>query len=111
MSVEGTGSEGASDAASILVDAAPAANTNDIAAASVTAEQSDAEVLALHDVLRSEASPDANGICLSFESVGNGIVIRVDADGAGPVASIPIATIDNVIGLTLQQLLNNDLTT
>ena len=74
--------------------------------------QPDAEILVLQDVLQGlhgEANGDALGVYLRLESVGNDTIISVDP-GAYE-ASIPIATIDNVIGMTLQQLLNNDLIT
>lgn len=47
------------------------------------------------------------GACISFQTVGNSTVIVVDTDGPGPAAPIPIATLANVTGVTLQQLLND----
>ena len=115
MSTEsgGDGADG-SGVASILVgmsDAAAGDTAAQESAAAVNAVRQEAETLALRDLLQgaqSEQETDTLGACLSFESVGNSTVISVESDGSGPTGSIPIATIDNVIGVTLQQLLNNE---
>jgi hypothetical protein len=48
------------------------------------------------------------GAYLTFETVGNSTVVRVDTGGAGPEAPLQIVTLEGVTGVTLQQLLNND---
>lgn len=69
------------------------------------------EVLNIQDVL-SGIAPDAADAttlvaCILFETVGNDTVVSVDIDGAGPAAPVPIMTLANVTGLTLQALLND----
>lgn len=112
MSAEAAGGEGSG---SILVDAVAAASQDVSAEAAapetiVVATMSD-ETLALQDVLRGlpgDTNADDLGAYLSFESVGTSTVISIDADGAGPAAQIAIATLDNVTGVTLQQLLSSN---
>lgn len=110
---ETTGGESTEASGSILVEASmetvPGEATAEDAAVAVVA-QMNAETLAVQDVLQglhSEGNADALGVYLRLESVGNDTIISVDPGAF--TASIPIATIDNVIGATLQQLLNNDL--
>ena len=72
------------------------------------AAQTATQTLAFQDVLQGPHSDaGALGVYLRLESVGEDTIISV-APGT-LTASIPIATIDHVIGVTLQQLLNNDL--
>ena len=102
-------SESTEGSASILVEAnvetvceATAENSAALAAQTAT------ETLAFQDVLQGlHSDAGALGVYLRLDSVGNDTIISVDPGAF--TASIPIATIDNVIGVTLQQLLNNDL--
>lgn len=111
MSAEESGGEGSG---SILVDAvASGATPHDVATENATAEtvEMSSETLALQDVLRgvqSDVNADDLGAYLSFESIGSRTVVSVDTDGVGPSAPIAIATLDNVIGVTLQQLLSSN---
>ena len=107
---ETTGGESTEGSASILVEAnvetVPSEATTENSAE--VAAQMDADTLALQDVLQGlQSDAGALGVYLRLESVGSGTIISVDPGAS--TASIPIATIDNVIGVTLQQLLNNDL--
>lgn len=69
------------------------------------------EALDIRDVLSGipldSADAGVLGAYISFQTVGNNTVIVVDTDGPGPAAPIPIATLANVTGVTLQQLLND----
>ncbi len=68
------------------------------------------DTLNLQDVLSGiplEGAAAANlGIYLVFETVGNNTVISVDPDGPGHPAPVPILTLANVTGKTLQDVLN-----
>ena len=110
---ETTGGESTEGSGSVLVEASvetvPSAATAEDAAVAVVAPI-DSGTLALQDVLQGlHSDAGALGVYLRLESVGNDTIVSVDP-GAFTV-SVPIATIDNVIGVTLQQLLNNDLIT
>jgi len=110
---ETTGGESTEGSGSVLVEASvetvPSAATAEDAAVAVAAPI-DSGTLALQDVLQGlHSDAGALGVYLRLESVGNDTIVSVDP-GAFTV-SVPIATIDNVIGVTLQQLLNNDLIT
>ena len=106
---ETTSGESTEGSASILVEA----NVQTVSEATpenraAVAAQTATETLAFQDVLQGMHSDAcALGVYLRLESVGEDTIISV-APGTF-TASIPIATIDNVIGVTLQQLLNNDL--
>lgn len=69
------------------------------------------EALDIRDVLSGIPLDDADagflGAYITFQTVGNSTVVVVDTDGPGPAAPIPIATLANVTGVTLQQLLND----
>lgn len=71
------------------------------------------EVLDIRDVLSAvhfdQAGADSLGALLTFRTVGDRTVVSVDADGAGPDVAVQIATLEGVTGITLQQLLSNNL--
>ena len=71
------------------------------------------EVLDVRDVLSAvhfdPGSADTVGALLTFRTEGDHTVVSVDADGAGPSVAVQIATLEGVTGLTLQQLLSNNL--
>lgn len=68
------------------------------------------EVLSVQDVLSGVTMEGAEaatlGASLVFETVGNDTVISVDIDGTGPAAPLPILTLTNVAGKTLQDILS-----
>lgn len=69
------------------------------------------DILRVQDVLSGivpeGADAAALGACIVFETVGNDTVVSVDIDGAGPAAPLPIMTLANVAGKTLQDLLSD----
>jgi hypothetical protein len=71
------------------------------------------EVLDIRDVLSSipfdRADADLLGALLTFRTIGDSTIVSVDPDGSGPATSIQIATLEGITGVTLQQLLNNNL--
>ena len=71
------------------------------------------EVLDVRDVLTAvhfdQADADTLGALLTFRTVGDRTIVSVDADGSGPTAALQIATLEGITGITLQQLLNNNL--
>jgi len=71
------------------------------------------EVLDIRDVLSAvhydQADADSLGALLTFRTVGDHTVVRVDANGPTPTVSLEIATLEGVTGMTLQQLLSNNL--
>ena len=109
MSAEAAGNEGSG---SILVDAV----VSDASPAQVERGAAEAlprtsnEALALQDVLQdvqSDANADALGVHMNFASVGNTTVVSIETGMSGAEAPILVARIDNVTGMTLQQLLND----
>ena len=68
-----------------------------------------AQSLCLEDVLRGDASNVGSGAFLSFETVGHDTVVSIEANGVGPALSFPVATLEGVTGVTLQQLLASNL--
>jgi len=74
--------------------------------------RAEADALNVQDVLSGIVPEGAEagmlGAYLTFETVGNSTVVRVDAGGAGAEAPLQIVTLEGVTGVTLQQLLNND---
>jgi hypothetical protein len=72
-----------------------------------TAAKGDA--LSLNDMLSGVPveGGDAVGVYLTFHAVEGSTVISVDTDGSGPAAPIPILTLANVTGKTLQDLLSD----
>jgi hypothetical protein len=74
--------------------------------------ESTPEVLDVHDVLTATHAdgPDADslGALLTFTTVGDHTIVSVDADGAGSTAHLQIATLQGITGLTLQQLLGDN---
>jgi len=74
--------------------------------------RAEGDALNVQDVLSGIVPEGADagmlGACLTFETVGNSTVVRVDTGGAGAEAPLPIVTLEGVTGVTLQQLLNND---
>lgn len=71
------------------------------------------EVLDIRDVLLAipfdRADADILGALLTFRTVGDSTIVSVDADGSGPTAPLQIATLEGITGVTLQQLLDNNL--
>ena len=71
------------------------------------------EVLDVNDVLSATHfdRPDADslGALLTFTTAGDRTIVSVDAKGVDPVAPLQIATLEGITGITLQQLLNNNL--
>ena len=69
------------------------------------------DALSIQDVLQGitpeGADPGALGAYLTFETVGNSTVVKVDFDGPGPGAPVQLVTLSNITGVTLQDLLNN----
>ncbi|MBI4204755.1 MAG: type I secretion C-terminal target domain-containing protein [Betaproteobacteria bacterium] len=84
-------------------------NTNSKTGNDSTSQPGD--VLNIRDVLSGIAPEGADaatlGACIIFETVGNDTVVSVDIDGAGPAAPLPILTLANVTGKTLQDLLSD----
>ncbi|MBI2754434.1 MAG: type I secretion C-terminal target domain-containing protein [Betaproteobacteria bacterium] len=75
---------------------------------SIVANVDGGEKLGLGDVLLGVDVTDPNlGAYLKVEPVGSNTVISVDVDGTGLGAAVPIATLEGVAGITLQQLLNS----
>ena len=74
--------------------------------------RAEGDALNVQDVLSGIVPEGADagtlGACLTFETVGNSTVVRVDIGGTGPEAPLQIVTLEGVTGVTLQQLLNND---
>ena len=70
------------------------------------------DALKVQDVLSGIVPEGADagmlGAYLTFETVGNSTVVRVDTGGAGAEVPLQIVTLEGVTGVTLQQLLNND---
>jgi len=75
--------------------------------------KAEGEVLDVRDVLSAvhydQADADTLGALLTFRTVGDRTIVSVDADGAGPSVALQIATLQGITGMTLQQLLNNNL--
>jgi hypothetical protein len=71
----------------------------------IAALQSGDGILAFEDVIQESAGNPDLGAYLSFESVGADTVISVNADVGDPSAPVFLATVNNVTGMTLQQLL------
>ena len=71
------------------------------------------EVLDVRDVLSAvhfdQADADTLGALLTFTTVGDRTIISVDADGNGPSDAVQIASLHGITGITLQQLLSNNL--
>ena len=70
------------------------------------------EVLDVRDVLTAvhfdRADADSLGALLTFTTVGDRTIVSVDADGGGPAVPLQIATLEGITGITLQQLLSNN---
>jgi hypothetical protein len=70
------------------------------------------EVLDIHDVLTATHfdRPDADslGALLTFTTIGDRTIVSVDAEGVDPVAPLQLATLEGITGITLQQLLSNN---
>ena len=70
------------------------------------------EVLDIRDVLSATHfdRPDADslGALLTFTTMGDRTIVSVDAEGVDPVAPLQIATLEGITGITLQQLLSNN---
>ena len=70
------------------------------------------DVLDIRDVLSAiplgGADADSVGASLIFRTVGDSTVVSVDPDGTGPIVALQIATLEGVSGMTLQQLLSNN---
>ena len=70
------------------------------------------EVLDVRDVLSATHADgpgaDSLGALLIFTTVGDHTIVSVDADGAGPEAALQIATLQGITGITLQQLLGDN---
>lgn len=77
-----------------------------------SAPRTQGDALKLQDVLTGIAPEGADagmlGAYLSFETVGNSTVVRVETGGAGAQAPLQIVTLEGVTGVTLQQILGND---
>ena len=75
--------------------------------------KAESEVLDIRDVLSAipvdPDQADSLGALLTFRTIGDHTVVSVDADGAGPSVAVQIATLEGITGLTLQQLLSNNL--
>ena len=87
--------------------------TQDTNPQSVSATPVEGEVLDVRDVLSAvhfdQADADTLGALLTFRTVGDHTIVSVDADGAGPAVAVQIATLQGITGMTLQQLLSNNL--
>jgi len=74
--------------------------------------ESTPEVLDVRDVLSATHfdRPDADslGAQLTFITVGDRTIVSVDAEGVDPVAPLQIASLEGITGITLQQLLSNN---
>lgn len=67
------------------------------------------DVLDLSEVLPGVSVTDPNfGAYVDVHTVGSNTVISIDADGAGSGAGVPVATLEGIAGVTLQQLLQNN---
>jgi hypothetical protein len=88
-----------------------ATDNSNVATGSNSAAASESQSLDVRDVLSGivpeGGDADALGVYIAFETVGNNTVISVDADGPGPLAPVPIVTLANITGKTLQDLLND----
>ena len=75
-------------------------------------QESTPEVLDIRDVLSATHfdRPDADslGALLAFTTVGDRTIVSVDSEGIDPVAHLQIATLEGITGVTLQQLLSNN---
>ena len=73
----------------------------------------ESEVLDIRDVLSAvpfdRADATVLGTSLMFRTEGDHTVVSIDPDAGGPAAAVRIATLEGITGLTLQQLLNNNL--
>lgn len=87
--------------------------TQDTNPQSASATSVEGEVLDVRDVLSAvhfdQADADTLGALLTFRTVGDRTIVSVDADGAGPAVAVQIATLAGITGITLQQLLSNNL--
>ena len=83
--------------------------TESAKAGEATPTAAQGEVLNLNDVLSGIPvhGADAAGAYITFQTVGGSTVISIDADGAGPADPVPVITLANVTGKTLQDLLND----
>lgn len=74
--------------------------------------ESTPDVLDIRDVLSATHfdRPDADslGAQLTFTTVGERTIVSVDAEGVDPVAPLQIASLEGITGITLQQLLSNN---
>jgi len=81
-------------------------------AKSDASKESTPEVLDMRDVLSATHfdRPDADslGAQLTFLTIGDRTIVSVDAAGVDPVAPLQIATLEGITGITLQQLLSNN---
>ena len=72
----------------------------------------ESEVLDVRDVLSvvplDPAGADSLGALLRFRTEGDHTIISVDANGDTPSVTVQIATLEGVTGITLQQLLSNN---
>jgi hypothetical protein len=88
-----------------------ATNNPNLDAGNDSTPRSEGDALKLEDVLQGivpeGADAGALGVYLTFETVGNSTVVVVDFDGPGHAAPVPLVTLPNVTGVTLQDLLNN----
>lgn len=87
--------------------------TQDTNPQSASAAPVEGEVLDVRDVLSAvhfdQADADTLGALLTFRTVGDRTIISVDADGTGPSDAVQIASLQGITGITLQQLLSNNL--
>lgn len=79
-----------------------------------TTSSSHADALKIQDVLSGMLPEGAEagmlGAYLKIETVGGNTVISVDT-GAAPGIAVPIVTLEGITGVTLQDLLNNEIVT
>jgi len=78
-----------------------------------TQSKPESEVLDIRDVLPAvsfdRAEAEVLGASLIFRTEGDHTVVSVDPDAGGPAVAVRIATLEGVTGITLQQLLSNNL--
>ena len=55
-----------------------------------------------------ELGADSLGAQLTFTTVGDRTIVSVDAEGVDPVAPLQLASLEGITGITLQQLLSNN---
>lgn len=86
--------------------------TDDADTVKDSSPRAEGNALNVQDVLSGSVPEGADAgmlvACLTFETVGNSTVVRVDIGGAGHEVPLQIVALEGVTGVTLQQLLLNN---